>query len=264
MTGLDAALAFGGALVDVSLPLRPGMFPIAPASDVAFTTIADHDDGLFETQLRTSVHAGTHLDYPLHVDPNGARAFPDDGFRDAIFPEHTLTLAYLMPFPDKRGTEPLPAGEQRWGDEIGADEIDAWLASFDTRYPGFPHRRVAGAMLRTGWNDGWFEPDFWRRGGPTLSDAGARRLVARGLRYLASDFPFTFEPGRTHDIVMRGLEKGEVRFQVEGLCNLGALTSEVVALLVAPLKLQGLEAAPARVYALDIDLAPYREGGRAE
>lgn len=251
----------GDEFLDVSLPVREGMFPIAEASDVRFTRLAGHDSpgGMLETQLRMSCHAGTHVDYPSHVDP-GSRAFSfmEDAFRDDIFPGNTFTLAYFLTFDDKRPTGVLDEGEWRWGEEIPADEVEAWFDRFDEKYPDFPHERVRGALLRTGWNDRWFEPDFWRRGGPTLSDDAARYLMSRGLRYLASDFAFTFEPGRTHDIVMR--DNDTPRFQVEGLCNLGALESDVVGLLVAPLKLQGCEGLPARVFATDVDLSLFGAG----
>ena len=108
---------------------------------------------------------------------------------------------------------------------------------------------MSGAILRTGWNDRYFEPDFFRRGSPTLSDDGTRALVGRGLRYLGSDFLFSAHAGGTHDIVMRGSH----RFQVEGLCNLGALNGPLIGLFIAPMKIAGAEGCPARVYAVDVD-----------
>lgn len=251
---IDQVWEVNQALIDVSLPVREGMFPVAAASDVRFTKLSGYDQGLYETQLRMSVHAGTHMDYASHIDPRGARAFDRGNFRDSIFPEHTFTLAYFLTFDDKRPTGVLPENEWRFGEEIAAQEVGDWFVRFEKTYPTFPHTRVKGALLRTGWNDHWFEADFWRRGGPTLSDEGARFLVDKGLRYLASDFTFTFEPGRTHDIMMRGSN----RFQVESLCNLGRLNSDVVGLLVAPLKLQNCEGLPARVYAVDLDLSAYK------
>jgi kynurenine formamidase len=236
-------------LIDVSLPIRDGMFPIGEASNVKLTTLANYENGYYETQLRMSVHAGTHMDYPSHIDENGQRAFTNDFFKDSIFPEHTFTLAYFLPFDSK---QPTAIGIKGYGDEISETEIQAWFARFEKKYPDFPHSNVKGALMRTGWYDHWFDTDFWKRGSPTLSDEGARYLVTRGITYIASDFLFTF-PGRTHDIMM----KDSNRFQVESLCNLGALTSDVVGLLIAPLKLQGCEGLPARVYAVNLDLSEY-------
>jgi kynurenine formamidase len=249
---LETILTLNQKLIDVSLPIRDHMFPIGEASNVKLTTLANYEKGYLETQLRSSVHAGTHMDYPSHIDKTGARSFSNNGFRDSIFPEHTLTLAYLLPFDDKKPTEILPAGAGGYGDEITANEIEDWFLRFEKRYPTFPHHHVKGALLRTLWYDHWFDDDFWQRGSPTLSDDGARYLVNKGLTYLASDFLFTF-PGRTHDIVMRGTK----RFQIESLCNLGGLKTDIVALLLAPLKLQNCEGLPARVYALELDLSPY-------
>jgi kynurenine formamidase len=240
------------SLLDVSLPVRPGMFPISEDSDVQLRVLSGYDSptGLLESQLRMSCHAGTHIDYPSHLDPTGHRAFDKDAFNDAFFPEHYFTLAYFLPFDSKRSTEPLPEGRWEWGDEIERAEVEAWFARFDADHPSFPHEQVQGAVFRTGWNDHWFEPDFWRRGGPTLSDGAAHYLMARGLHYIASDFTFTFEPGRTHDIVLRHPDRN--RFQVESLCNLGAIDGDLIGLLVAPLKLEGREGLPARVFAVPV------------
>jgi kynurenine formamidase len=249
---LEDVLRLNQHLIDVSLPIRDGMFPIGEASNVKLSALANYENGYYETQLRMSVHAGTHMDYPSHIDANGRRAFTSDAFQDSIFPEYTFTPAYFLSFDNKQPTEVSPAGTQHYGDEITSEEIKNRFDRFETKYPAFPHNDVKGALLRTGWYDHWFDKDFWQRGSPTLSDDGASYLVSRGLNYIASDFLFTF-PGRTHDIVMKGSD----RFQVESLCNLGKLNSDVVGLFIAPLKLQGCEGLPARVYAINLDLSEY-------
>lgn len=252
--GLDADLVgrLNGSLVDLALPIRPGMFPIAEASNVKLTVLHDHDSspmGMFETQLRMSCHAGTHIDYASHIDPDGPRAFAEDGFRDSLFPQATLTTAYLMAFDDKQGTGRLPDETFQFGDQITPGEIERWFQRFDAAHPGFDHAAVKGAILRTGWNDHYFEPDFFKRGSPTLSDNATQALMERGLDYIGSDFLFSAHPGGTHDIVMRGTN----RFQVEGLCNLGSLNGPLIGLLIAPLKIVGAEGLPARVYAFDLE-----------
>ena len=72
----------------------------------------------------------------------------------------------------------------------------------------------------------------------------------RGLHYLASDFPFTFDPGQTHDIVLCHPDGN--RFLVENLFNLSVIQTDLVGLLIAPLKIEGCDALPARVYAVEI------------
>jgi kynurenine formamidase len=246
---------FNTGLMDISLPIRPGMFPIGDESNVRLGQIQGYDspNRLYETQLRMSCHAGTHIDYPAHLNPNGYRAFTENGFRDAFFPRHYFTLAYFLPFDNKRATGVLPSGEWRWGDEITLEEVQERLNQIDQRQPHVQRVDVQGALFRTGWNDHWFDSDFWRRGGPTLSDGAARYLMERGLHYLASDFTFTFEPGRTHDIVLNHVDGN--RFLVESLCALSQVHGDLVALLVAPLKLQGCEGLPARVFAAQMGQA---------
>lgn len=246
---------FNTALMDISLPIRPGMFPISDESNVQLDVVQGYDSPkrLYETQLRMSCHAGTHVDYPAHLNPIGYRAFTQDGFRDALFPQHHFTLAYFLPFDNKQATEILPEGEWRWGDEITLEEVRERLNQIEKRQPDVPPASVQGALFRTGWNDHWFDPDFWRRGGPTLSDQATCYLMDRGLHYLASDFTFTFEPGRTHDLVLNHLDGN--RFLVESLCRLSQVHSDLVALLVAPLKLRGCEGLPSRVFAVQVEPA---------
>ncbi len=247
--------SLNSGLMDISLPIRPGMFPISDESNVLLKVVQEYDspNGLYETQLRMSCHAGTHVDYAAHLNPSGHLAFPHDGFQDAIFPKHYFTLAFFLPFDNKQATGILPDGEWRWGDEITLEEVKERLDQIEKRHPDIPRSSVQGALFRTGWNDHWFDSNFWRRGGPTLSDAAARYLMDQGLHYLASDFTFTFEPGRTHELVLNHREGN--RFLVESLCRLGQIHSDLVALLVAPLKLQGCEGLPARVFAIQVEPA---------
>lgn len=243
-----------GRLVDLSLPIRPGMIPVMPDGDPLLETLQEHDTsalGVRETRLRMSLHVGTHMDYPAHVDAGGPVAFPDDPMADSLFPGATLTLAYLMAFDDKAGSAPFRDGTFEWGEEITEAEIDAWFERFDAAHPGLDRSAIRGAVLRTGWNDGWFTPGFFDRGSPTLSDGAARALMARGLDFVGSDFLLPIAPGRTHDIVM----KGSHRYQVENLWNLGALSGPVIGLLLTPLKIPGAEGLPARVHGIDLDLA---------
>lgn len=232
-------------IIDLSLPIREGMFEVAGHENVSFVDTKTYARDRFRTTaLHMSAHAGTHIDYPAHLDPAGA-AIGDDA--DPIMPACTLTPAAVLRFFDKQGTPPLD--EYRWGDEITADEVVATLDPIAARLSDEAAGGPFGVIIATGWNDHWFDVDFRRRGGPTLSDDAVRLLLDRGARYLASDFTFTFEPGRCHDLVLRHPDGN--RFLVEGLCNLRAIREPVVWLFVAPLKLVGREAAPAQVYAFE-------------
>jgi kynurenine formamidase len=232
-------------IIDLSLPVRAGMFDVAGHENVSFLDTKTYaDDRYRATALQMSVHAGTHIDYPAHLHPDGI-AIGDEP--DPIMPACQLTPAGVLRFLDKQGTPPLE--EYRWGDEISADEVAAALDPIAERLADEAAGGPFGVIVATGWNDHWFEYDFRRRGGPTLSDDAVRVLMDRGARYLGSDFTFTFEPGRCHDLVL--CHPDGDRFLVEGLCNLRAIREPVVWLFVAPLKLVGREATPAQVYALE-------------
>jgi kynurenine formamidase len=231
-------------IIDLSLPVKEGMFSGIPGHlDVSFSETKTYDRDRFSaTGLTMSVHAGTHMDYPSHLARDGSRicpdaAFPDSASSDALFPELTLTAAYMLDFMGRRS-----------GERITREEVGRALSLFTTAHP-LDRGIVWGVLIRTGWNDRWFEPDFRAEPGPCLDIDAARLLMDEGARYIGSDFTCSFGPGEVHDVVL--LHPDGNRVLLEGLCNLGEIRSQVVQLLLAPLKLVGREAAPARIYAVE-------------
>ncbi|MCY4451854.1 MAG: cyclase family protein [Immundisolibacterales bacterium] len=111
------------------------------------------------------------------------------------------------------------------------------------------------AILRTGWSDRcWGEPAFWSEG-PYLGADGARWLVERGVNAVVYDFSEeeVVRGGafRGEDCVVHHTLLGEDIYNIEYVHRLPAITAERLAIVALPVKLAGLDGAPARVLAIE-------------
>lgn len=111
------------------------------------------------------------------------------------------------------------------------------------------------AILRTGWSDRcWGEPAFWSEG-PWLRADGARWLVERGVHAVVYDFSEeeAVRGGafRGEDCVVHHTLLGEDVYNIEYVHRLPAIRAERLAVIALPIKLAGLDGAPARVLAIE-------------
>lgn len=243
MLTFDQLDAVKGALIDLTLPIRAGMFEVGGHENVTFRETMNYEPDRFTTTaFSMSAHTGTHMDYPAHLKPSGPRMFPDGSPTDTFFPEFTLSPAWVLDFSGQGSDE-----------VIALQEVRSQFEALSARYPEAA-KRVRGAFLRTLWNDRFFEPGFRQQPYPVLALDAMRYLLAQGLRYLALDFEITFGPGEAHDVWL--VEPEEPHFLVEGLWRLGEIRTPLAGLLLCPLKLVGREGAPARVYAVEMSAAP--------
>ncbi|MEL6372749.1 MAG: cyclase family protein [Pseudomonadota bacterium] len=185
------------------------------------------------TTLTTSCHAFTHVDAGRHF------------FAGAATIEATPLEVVVGPCSviDLRDVE----ANQEIGPELLAARFEDW-------------REGDFALLCTGWDRHRAIDDlnFWRDA-PYLSRAAAVWLRERGITTIAYDFP--------QDYVIRLLLDGEVRpgpehvthdvllragvTMIEYVCNAHTIAAPRVLLSAAPLKVDGGDGAPARVYALE-------------
>ena len=111
------------------------------------------------------------------------------------------------------------------------------------------------AILRTGWSDAhWGSETFWTEG-PYLAADGADWLVERGVKAVVYDFSEEYvvrRPGfRGEDCEIHHKILGAEIYNIEYVHNLAAISAPRCALVALPLKLKGLDGAPARVIALE-------------
>lgn len=206
--------------VDLSLSVAEGMpgFPGYPGFQAR--QLERHDvEGKVSHHLAMNTHQGTHVDAPEHFIEGGATV--EDLDVDLLWGEARVL--------DLRAHA---------GGELGADVLEAAAPNLDAE-------RV---LLVTGDVDAHFgEGDFFEEAA-VLTNAGAEWLLDRGVKLLANDFLT-----ESIDVPMRPVHEtllGAGVPIVEYLCNTGAIADrERVEFACFPLKLDGLEAAPARALA---------------
>jgi arylformamidase len=204
---------------DISLSIGPGL-PIWPTSEgfrVRSVMRLAAGDPANVSVVEMDVHTGTHVEAPLH--------FLDDG-------------APLDRVPVERFV-----GEARVarvdGDEVTAAALDALDIGAD------PPRLLIRTANSARWARGWgpFDPVY-----VALTADAAQWIVDRGFELIGLDHLSIqrYEDGpETHRILMRA----GVTI-LEGL-NLAAVEPGTYILVAAPIRLTGIEAAPARALLLD-------------
>ncbi|WP_276358343.1 cyclase family protein [Cohnella caldifontis] len=202
-----------GRLIDISMTIEEGMqvWDNLAHKEPAITNVQNHDQGQpHESQLNLNVHTGTHVDAPLHMIPGG----------DTI---ETVTLEQLC-------------GPARVIDLTGVkDHI-----SKEDLLP-FAIRRGERILFKTSSSySERFDPDF-----PYLRVDGAEYLAQIGVAAVGTD-ALGIERAQPGYPTHRTLMRSNVVI-VEGL-RLRHVEAGNYTLVVAPLKLTGIDAAPARAF----------------
>jgi kynurenine formamidase len=240
-------------IIDLTLPVNRNMTGIPrrreyldnPTRCVVFSSLSEGQAaGLRKEGLEVSVncqishhmmsrvemvtHIGTHIDAPCH--------FLEDGLSvDRVPLDFTVRPGRVIPL-----THLLS------GSAVTADDILATGVDFDvTTIP----------VLHTGWTDrAWGTDRFWNEM-IYLDTSAALLLVERDVRAVALDFfpeaPSWLgiepeaPPGRNHRTLL-----GNETILIQMLTNVGAIDTKDFLLVGAPLRLEGLDGSPARVFAI--------------
>jgi len=218
-------------VIDLSVPIVHGHGRLG--TTVEFETTYTYEDVNWQGSTMTMFcHYGTHVDAPNHFIRDG------DSIEQVPL-EKLMGAAAVIELRD-HGSEAGIAGDtlEDRGRHVEAGDI---------------------VILRTGWSDEWWgKDDFWTRG-PFLSPAGAEWLVERRASAIVYDFSEEYvvrNPGfRGEDCIVHHTLLGNNIYNIEYVHNLGAIERPRVTILALPLKLVGLDGAPARVVAIeDADL----------
>lgn len=199
--------------IDVSVPIRAGMFHWPGSPEVAVDRIEDlrHGDVATTSALSFGVHTGTHVDAPNHFVLDGAGA-------DAIGLDRLMGPARVIDVGEIAQIQPSDIDRQG----IGAGD----RVLFKTRNSGF-----------------WKEKDF-RADYTSLSPEAARWLVERGVVTIGIDYLSIAAMDaavETHQPLL-----GTGICLIEGL-DLSPVDPGLYDLICLPLRLEGLDGAPARV-----------------
>lgn len=199
--------------VDVSVPIRDGMvrWPGNPAVEIVQTEHLERGDPATVSRLSLGVHTGTHVDAPVHfiVRGSGIDSIPLDRL---IGPARVLDLGEL----DSIQPADLAPVDIHPGDRI----------LFKTRNSGR-------------WSETRFRSDY-----TYLSFDAARYLVERGAWTVGIDYLSIGDMdhgAETHRVLLTA-----------GVCIIEGLDLSQIAqggydLVCLPIRLEGLDGAPARV-----------------
>jgi arylformamidase len=196
---------------------------------VRLQPIHTHEEhGRANTNISFSLHTGTHVDAPIHFDPNGIGV-------DEIPLERLMGPAVKI---DLRGRAraKMPITIQ---DIMTAPGFSTPLA--DTI-----------VVLHTGWNRAMFGKPNYYTDNPYLATETAEWLAAQEIRALGLDHPqdrFQGEP-RHGDFPVHRIFLGKGVPFIEHIDNLDQVDRARFQLIALPIKIRGVDGAPARVIAL--------------
>ncbi|TJY39895.1 cyclase family protein [Cohnella pontilimi] len=204
-----------GRIIDISMTIEEGMqvWKSYEHKKPRITNVQNHDQGKpHESRLDMDVHCGTHVDAPLHMLAGGD-TIETVTLEQLCGPARVLDLTHVKGYITKEDLEPFAI--QR-GERILFKTSSSMTEQFDLE---FPFLREDGAAY--------------------LADIGIT-LVATdslGIERAQPEYP-------THRTLMRA---GVII--VEGL-RLKHVEAGPYTLILAPLKLTGIDAAPARAFLL--------------
>jgi arylformamidase len=204
--------------IDISVPLREGTpeWPGDTPYSCGWTWSIARGDSVNVSALTMSPHVGTHADAPLHVRDGwpASDALPIDAF---VGPCVVIDVPGVA-------------------EQIGFERLVAHAAHAALSLDG-----VTRLLLRTGRTiaAGAFPHDW-----PSLTPDCVRELTRRGLVLLGLDAP-SVDARESKDLAVHHALFDGGAFNLENL-DLRAVPAGRYELIAAPLRIAGLDAAPAR------------------
>jgi arylformamidase len=212
-------------MVDLSRVIYDGMPKIPVLPDVHVQKFFSLDKGhpLNVTELSLPCHAGTHVDAPIHIVPNGKsiEELPLDAFV---------------------GTGAVIRVNKKGGEEITARDLEG---------SGVAVNRGDILMLYTGWDEKFDNPDYNMH--PYLSVNAAKWMVNKrikmlGIDCITVDLPTPLRP-KGFDFPVHRMLLGNSVLIAENVTNLGSIVGKRTRILALPLRVKGSDAGHARIVA---------------
>ena len=214
-------------VIDLSTPIAhgDGRLGLAVSVEIPYTF---ENCGWQGSTFSMFAHYATHVDAPVHFIPEGMTI-------DQVPLQSLMGPAAVIELSDHGESTGITGDtlEDR-GQHVEKGDI---------------------AILRTGWTDKhWGTDKFWLEG-PYLRTEGADWLVERDVKSVVYDFSEEYlvrEPGfRGEDCEVHHKLLGTNIFNIEYVRDLSLIERPRCAIMALPIKLKGLDGAPARVIAIE-------------
>jgi kynurenine formamidase len=193
-------------------------------------------DGYFARTLQIPEHFGTHMDAPLHFDPQGA-SLDQIGVEKFVVPAVVVDVtAGAASSPDYRVT---------------VADLEQWVNAQGPMPSG------CAVLIHTGWASRWPSQERYVNQDaqgvmhfPGLSIEAARYLLDHGHPVsIGIDTP-SVDYGASEDFKVHHLTMAAGLYHLEDLANLDLLPATGACMIALPMKLRGGSGGPTRVLAL--------------
>ena len=189
-------------------------------SAVSSHTVTERDR--MTSRLDAPVHAGTHVDAPLHRVKDGA-SINDIPLQTFMGRMRILALDL------KTSNSVIDAGHLA---EAGAGS-----------------EKIDRLMIKTGWFKKLGTPEYYGNAAPRLSFDAVQWIVSKGVKLLATDFVIDSPTELDLPLQRKLLDSGVCI--LANLTNLDQITKSEVNILALPVKIEGVEAAMCRAIVME-------------
>jgi kynurenine formamidase len=212
-------------MVDLSRVIYEGMPKIPVLSDVHVRKFFSLEKGhpLNVTEISLPCHAGTHVDAPVHIVPNG-KSIEELPLESFIGPGAVISV------------------KKRGGEQVTAADLENSRVAVN---------RGDILMLHTGWDEKFESPDYNLH--PYLSVDAAEWMVKKGVKLfgidcITVDLPTPLRP-KGFDFPVHKMLLGNGVLIAENVTNLEEIVGKKIRILALPLKIKGSDAGHARIVA---------------
>ena len=212
-------------IVDLSRVIYDGMPKVPVLPDVHVQRFFSLEKGhpLNVTEISLPCHAGTHVDAPIHIVPNGKSI-------------EEIPLDYFV------GAGAVIPVKKTGGEEVAARDLED---------SGVSVNRGDILMLFTGWDEKFESPDYNVH--PYLSVGAADWVVKMGVKLFGIDCITVDLPtpmrGKEFDFLVHKTLLGNGVLIAENVANLGKIVGKRTRIWALPLKVKGSDAGHARIVA---------------
>jgi kynurenine formamidase len=220
-------------IIDLTLALpKEVVVPVTKVKPAFYSEIVTsfEKEGYESHKISMYLHAGTHIDAPLHFIKGGKSI--DQAPLDLFIGD---ALVFDLTF--KKPAEGITAA-------------DLEKASKDLAKEGISLSNIKRVLLRTDCIRLWPDASYWEKS-PYLTEEAAKWLVNKGFQLVGYDSFQEVKDYKERGFPIHKIILGAGLFQIEYVCNLDKLERNKIYLIAMPMSVKGVEASPARVVAIE-------------